>query len=735
MQKKKQPKPQATPLPLFDLLGVSPQQEQSQRPVVYDEDFTPTWRLLRTTHRDVQQASQASVPPDLLTGLNEPQLRAVTTTQGPMLILAGPGSGKTRVITHRIGYLIHHHHEDPKNILAVTFTNRAAREMDKRLEQLVGAKVANQMVISTFHSLCARLLRRSEAYLLRFGLTSSFGIADETMQERAVREVIQGMNLDGLNENERSAGALRDLISRAKNEMLTVEHLEKQAQLKGKSCQAIVAQVYRAYDHLLRKSGLLDFDDVLLFAEHVLRTDHQVRTSYQQRWRYIEVDEWQDTNLPQYRIIRLLGYGTDEYPTGLKNVCVVGDDDQMIYSWRGASSENLARFEEDFQPTTIVLNQNYRSTKTIVEAAQCVIRENIERKEKQLWTNLEHGAPILLVKTLSEEEEAHYVVETIQTLCEEQTITGWNQVAVFYRTNAQSRALEEACLQAGLPYTILGNTSFYQRKEIKDLLAYLRVLVNPNDDLSLLRICNIPPRGIGQTTLHALQEWATARDLSLSVAMDRVHESPLLKHKAKRVLSEFAQLLMRMRQSIDALTLPDLLDQIVRLTGLEEMLKHGKEERQERWGNVLEFRRVVAQFAGMETRRALDACLEHVALMSGADMAQQEDDEIVRGGGKPHDAITLLTLHSAKGLEFPVCFLIGMEEGLLPHSRVFLEALSGGEGVPEERRLAYVGLSRAMKRLYLVRAAQREVFGKIVKSKPSRFLAPLPAHLLQVVTY
>lgn len=365
-----------------------------------------------------------------------------------------------------------------------------------------------------------------------------------------------------------------------------------------------------------------------------------------------------------------------------------------------------------------------------------MIRENIERKEKQLWTNLEQGEPIWLVETASEEEEAQYVVETIQSLYLEQIITEWKQVAVLYRTNAQSRAIEEACLHAGLPYSILGSTSFYQRKEVKDVLAYLRVLVNPDDDLSLLRICNVPPRSIGKATLSTLQEWAAARALSLSSAMNRTHECPSLEKRAKRALSNFSQILRILRQSIDTLTLPDLLDQVVRITGFEEMLKHGKEEQQERWENVLEFRRVVAQFAGMETCRALDACLEHVALMSGADMAQQEDDESVRGKDGPPDTITLLTLHSAKGLEFPVCFLVGMEESLLPHSRVFLDALlNGGQGVPEERRLAYVGLSRAMKRLYLVRAVQHEVFGKMVKSKSSRFLDPLPPHLIQVVTY
>lgn len=300
MQKKKKPKAQATPLPLFDLLSGDQRQGPSWHTPIYGEDFTPTWRMLKADQNIVQPSSQKNVSPDLLVGLNDPQRQAVTTTQGPLLILAGPGSGKTRVITHRIAYLLHHQHEDPQSILAMTFTNRAAREMDDRLEHLVGASAANKIVISTFHSLCARLLRRSETYLLRFGLTSSFGIADETMQERAVREVIEQMNLDGLDENQKSAGALRDLISRAKNDMLTPDEIEKQATCEGDYARIIVAQVYRAYNRLLRKSGLLDFEDLLLFAEHLLRTDHQTRSYYQQRWRYIEIDEWQDTNLPQY---------------------------------------------------------------------------------------------------------------------------------------------------------------------------------------------------------------------------------------------------------------------------------------------------------------------------------------------------------------------------------------------------------------------------------------------------
>lgn len=730
MQKKKL-KIQATPQPLFEEQAHLELESTSAPPLHDEEDFTPTWRLVKNgqIHLSEGQAVQTERVIDVLAGLNAPQRQVVTTTQSPLLVLAGPGSGKTRALTHRIAHLIFNEHIDPRHILAVTFTNRAAREMDERLEQLVGMHRTRDMVISTFHSLCSRILRHSAAYLLRFGLTSSFSIADDVDSERAIREVTKSMTLDGLDENQKSAASLRGLISHAKNGMLTADQMEKQAEQKGDYSQVIVAQVYRAYDRKLRQGNCLDFDDLLLFSEYLLRTDHQVRAVYQQRWQIIHVDEFQDCNLPQYKLVRLLGYGTDEQHNGLGNVCVVGDDDQMIYTWRGASAENMSRFEADFHPQTIILSQNYRSTKRIVEASQEIIRVNTERKEKQLWSDREAGPLLSLVEVDSEEDEAKYVVDTIQSLRANATISRWNQAAVLYRTNAQSRALEEACLQVGLPYSIVGNTSFYQRKEIKDLLAFLRLLSNPDDDLSLLRVVNIPPRGIGKQTLETLQEWAEARSLSLSAALDRLHECPQLNKQAKLHLSSFARLMTTIRRAIDELTLPDLLDQVVRVSGFEEMLKHSKDDQQDRWANVEEFRRVVAQFAALETQRALQACLEHVALMSGADITLQDEDEHRNGKNEPRDAITLLTLHSAKGTEFPICFLVGLEEGLLPHSRVALE--EGRVGIEEERRLCYVGLSRAMDRLFLMRSTHREIFGKTVASKRSRFLDSLPAHLTQ----
>ena len=723
MQKKKN-RSFATPQPLFDLVQSQP---SPQPPSTLDESFDPPWRVLKNAHEPPQERDIASLPLDLLAQLNVPQRLAVTSTQGPLLLFAGPGSGKTRVITYRIAHLLLNEQVDPRHILALTFTNRAAREMDDRVEQLVGTFKAHNLVISTFHSLCSRLLRHApETYLLRFALTNTFSIADDLDSLRAVREVIKNMTLAGLDENQQSPAALQSLISHAKNAMITPDQLERQAEEKNNYGQALVARVYRAYDHFLRRGNCLDFDDLLLFANHLLRTEDQVRTRYQQRWHYIHVDEWQDSNLPQYEIIRLLGYGTDHLPTGSRNVCVVGDDDQMIYSWRGASSENLARFESDFHPQTIVLNQNYRSTRRIVEASQDVIRVNADRQEKQLWSNREQGAPISLIAVDSEEQEARFVAQTIQSLRERSILSRWNDAAVLYRTNAQSRAVEEACLHAGIPYTILGNTSFYQRKEIKDLLAYLRLLSNPDDDLSLLRIVNTPPRGIGTQTLEKLQEWAQARSLSLSGALDRLHECPQLSNAAKGRLTLFAHLMITIRASLDELTLPDLLDQVVRVSGFEAMLKQGKDGQRERWENVEELKRVVAQFASLETRHALELCLEHVALMSGSDMMQQDENDQMTESDEPRDAVTLLTLHSAKGLEFRACFLIGMEENLLPHSRVLME--EGNEGIAEERRLCYVGLTRAMDHLYLVRSSHRELFGRTVASKPSRFLDALSAH-------
>jgi DNA helicase II / ATP-dependent DNA helicase PcrA len=741
--KKRQKISQAIPLPLFDqadfddhqanIRGLSQPHQQEQSTTLLDDDMEGFQPVIDPERIPVyQEVSQNA----LLVHLNDPQRRAVTTTQGPVLILAGPGSGKTRVITHRIAYLILQERVKPRNILAMTFTNKAANEMRERLERMVGTH-SRELVVTTFHSLCARMLRRSKEFLLRFGLTPSFSIADESDQERVLREVIRapGMDLTGLDENQKTPGALRDLISQAKSNMRTPALLEAQAEQENKFSLRIVARIYHEYDRQLRKNGLLDFEDLLTFSVALLRSEPAIRAYYQQRWKYIHVDEFQDTNSPQYQVMRLLALGTDEQPGGYQNVCVVGDDDQMIYTWRGASIENLDRFERDFpQHTTILLEENYRSTKTIVQAASSVVQENLFRRNKHLWTANDQGDPVFLVKTETEDDEAQYVLNTTEQLMRTKAITRWSDVAVLYRTNAQSRAIEEAALQASIPYMVVGSTMFYQRKEIKDFLAYLRVLINEKDDISLERIINVPARGIGKATVSDLKEWASNRGLSLVEALSRLHEWTTLGRTAKQALAHFAQVLHTLRQAVDTCSLTELLDQVAQITGLEQALKEGTEEQQERWENVLELKRVASKFSGTKMPRALQLFLEHVTLMSGADQVEQGDEQKNRPAKEQQDAVTFITLHAAKGLEFDTVFLVGVEEGLLPHARTFLEDADDGS-LEEERRLMYVGMSRAKRCLYCVRATRRFTFGRTVQSSPSRFLDAVPPFLTQTLSW
>ncbi len=563
------------------------------------------------------------VTPDaLLTRLNEPQQRAVITTQGPVLILAGPGSGKTRVITHRIAYLIQKEKIDPKGILAMTFTNKAATEMRERLERMVG-KRAHELVVTTFHSLCVRILRRSKEFLLPYGLTATFSIADDADQERIIREVIPAMDLSSLDENQKTPGALRDLISRAKGDMQTPDLLEQQALQENKYSLHLVAQVYRQYNRILHTNNLLDFDDLLLFTTTFLQREKHSLAYYQRLWKYLHVDEFQDCNYPQYLIMRLLALGTDKEQGGLGNVCVVGDDDQMIYTWRGASIENFSRFERDFPGhTVILLEENYRSSQTIVQAASSVVKENQQRRPKDLWTANDQGESVLIIGVETEDDEAEFVLDTIAQLERTKQIASWADVAVLYRTNSQSRAIEEAALHAAIPSQVVGSTMFYQRKEIKDFLAYLRVLINEKDDISLERIMNTPPRGIGKATVSALKEWAKSKAFSLSEALLRLDEWTTIGKSQKQALSHFAQMISTLRREVDELSLPDLLDKLAQVTGLEQALKEGKEEQKDRWENVLELKRVASRFAGSATPRALLLFLEHVTLMSGADHAE-----------------------------------------------------------------------------------------------------------------
>src|SRR3989454_4026052 len=657
---------------------------------------------------------------DLLAGLNEPQKKAVTTTEGPVLILAGPGSGKTRVITHRIAYLVQHEHISPWRILAVTFTNKAAKEMRERLEKLVGINESKEMTIGTFHAICARILRVEADHLAPLGLNRSFVILDTDDQATLIKQAIRSLNLD---EKQYRPATIQGMISRAKNDLLGPEQMAEQA---AKYIEEVAARVYKVYQKLLRANNSVDFDDLLLLTEQLWRREPEVLHHYQMRWQYIHVDEFQDCNLPQYKLIRLLGFGTDERHEGLGNVCVVGDDDQMIYTWRGASAENVLRFERDFPHTKIImLEQNYRSTQTILDAAQNVVQRNRLRKDKRLWTALGTGEKIILHEAFDEEEEGLFTAREIKRLQARGDIDKLGDVAVMYRTNAQSRALEEQFLRANIPYKVIGSRKFYERKEIKDMLAYLRLLANPYDELSLKRIINVPNRKIGPKTFGELQQWAEAKNVSLFDAIQQIDQHPTLGKAAKNALSEFGRLMTDLANAIDELHLPELLDRIAERSGYGPELREGPESELDRWGNVLELRRVAEDYSEIETRTALELFLENVALVGGADTTQTGEDGTLINE-ENNDAVTLITLHAAKGLEYPVVFIVGMDEGSLPHAR----SVDKPEQLEEERRLAYVGFTRAMHRLYLVRAYRRSFFGESQVTEPSRFLEDIPLELV-----
>src|SRR6266516_1678909 len=657
---------------------------------------------------------------DLLKGLNEPQKRAVTTTEGPLLILAGPGSGKTRVITHRVAYLVQHEHISPWRILGVTFTNKAAKEMRDRLERLVGVNDSKEMTIGTFHAICARILRIEADYLAPLGLNKSYVILDTDDQAVLVKQAVRDLNLD---EKQYKPATMQALISRAKNDLLVPEQMAEQA---AKYIEEVAARVYKVYQKLLRANNSVDFDDLLLLTEQLWRREGDVLHRYQLRWQYIHVDEFQDCNLPQYKLIRLLGYGTSDRHEGLGNVCVVGDDDQMIYSWRGASSANVQKFELDFPRTKIVmLEQNYRSTQSILDAAQNVVRRNRSRKDKKLWTALGTGEKITVYEAYNEEEEGLFAAREITRLLARREIEKRGDVAVMYRTNAQSRAIEEQFLRANIPYKVIGSRKFYERKEIKDMVAYLRLLLNKHDELSLKRIINVPNRKIGPKTVGDLQQWATEKGVTLYQAIQQVEQHPTLGKAAKNALAEFGRLMADLNNAIDELALPELLDRIAEKSGYGPELRGEAGTDLDRWANVLELRRVAEDYSEIETRIALELFLENVALVGGADTTQTgENGKLIQEENS--DAVTLITLHAAKGLEYPVVFIVGMDEGSLPHSR----SVDKPEQLEEERRLAYVGFTRAMQRLYLVRAYRRSFFGESHSTEPSRFLDDIPLDLV-----
>ena len=635
----------------------------------------------------------------LLTGLNKEQQQAVQHTEGPLLILAGAGSGKTKVLTVRIAHLLAQG-VNPYEILAITFTNKAAKEMKSRVEGLVG-DVANCIWLSTFHSFCAKFLRFELDNFL--GYNSNFTIYDTSDSQAVIKAALKALNLD---DKYYPVGAMIAAISDAKNKLLFASDFRKQAR---DFYQQKVADVYEYYERELRKNNALDFDDLLLVAVKLLQSNEAVLDKYSKRFRYVMIDEYQDTNHAQYLLAKLLA-------SHWKNIAVVGDADQSIYAWRGADIQNILDFEKDYPNCiSIKLEQNYRSTKIILDAANAVIENNEGRPKKNLWTDKTEGAKIQHFTAQSEHEEAAFIGDTI---AKKHDIHGvpYGDMAILYRTNAQSRVLEEALIKRALPYIMVGGTKFYDRKEIKDVLAYLRVLYNPFDDLSLLRIINVPKRSIGATTVAKLQDYARANGTSLFMTLTQLHLVDSIKGKTKEKLEEFGILIFTLVAEMEDRTVLDILESILDRTGYLAQLEESTDPQdQARAENIGELLSVAKDFQDTNPSGTVEDFLEQVALVNDVDSFEQEESKV-----------TLMTLHAAKGLEFPIVFLGGLEEGLFPHSRTLMNP----EEIEEERRLAYVGITRAEKELYISNATTRTVFGRTSSYLPSRFIDEIPEELV-----
>ncbi len=634
---------------------------------------------------------------DLLQGLNQAQVEAVKHTDGPLLVLAGAGSGKTRVLTTRIAYLLQQGVE-PHRILAITFTNKAAQEMKERVQALV-PHAARDLWVLTFHAACLRILRQQARHL---GYAENFVIYDEDDQETLLKECLKELNLD---EKKFPPRALAAVISRAKNRLITPQDFYEQA---GDAFSLKAAQVYRLYQDKLFRLNALDFDDLLMLTVRLFRENPAVLRHYQQRFRYILVDEYQDTNHAQYVLVNLLAR---EH----RNLCVVGDPDQSIYGWRGADIQNILDFERDYPDARVILlEQNYRSTQNILDAANHVIRRNRRRKEKRLWTAAGPGSPLVVYMAGDEQSEALFVAERIARLHRQGV--PYRHMAVLYRTHAMSRVLEEVLLYRGIPYAIVGGLRFYERKEIKDLLAYLRLLVNPADAVSLKRIINVPRRGVGEASLNRLLFFAAEKNIPVLEALGRAEEVPGLPARVRATCRELAAMFAWFYANQHRLSITELTREVLARTGYwQELEEEGTPEARTRQENLREFLSVTQEFDRRAQGGTLADFLAEIALLSDADTLDREADRVV-----------LMTLHSAKGLEFPVVFLVGMEEGVFPHAR----SLADPAELEEERRLCYVGLTRARERLYLTYAWQRTLYGVTRHNPPSRFLEEIPPHLV-----
>ena len=641
---------------------------------------------------------------DVLAELNPAQREAVEAISGPVLILAGPGSGKTRVITHRVAYLITVCGVNPRRIMAVTFTNKAAREMSDRLHSLVSGS-AGELTLGTFHAICARILRQDGMAL---DINPRYVIYDASDQQSLLKRAMLAIGIDP---KQYSPQAVATAISWAKSHLLTPADYVR----RGRSYfEEIVSRCYERYQQLLTESNALDFDDLLMKTVQLFRKSPETLSRYQSRYLHLLVDEFQDTNLVQYEMVKQLG-------AKHRNICVVGDPDQSIYSWRSADLRNILSFENDYPDAKLVLlEQNYRSTRTILDTASSVISANELRKPKNLWTDNEAGELTRIVETYTEQDEAQFVVNEIERLVDLREAK-LGDCAVMYRTNAQSRVIEEAFVRYGTPYKLVAGTRFYERREVKDVIAYLRLVHNPQDTVSLMRVINVPGRGIGQQTLARLSDRARSLGVSPSEALrliaeasekDDVPEHPF-SPRTTRLLADFWMMLEGLIAKSRELDLVELFDTVVESSGYQRYIMSG-DDGEERWDNILELRGVAQEYRHLKSPEGLIAFLEGVALVSDIDNLDETTNRV-----------TLITLHQAKGLEFPVVFIVGMEERLLPHVRSFDDPAQ----MEEERRLCYVGITRAKQRLYLVRSFRRTLMGSSNVNKPSRFLEDIPGHL------
>lgn len=639
---------------------------------------------------------------DCTYGLNPQQAEAVINTEGPMLIMAGAGSGKTKVLTCRVANLLQKGVR-PYRILAITFTNKAAAEMRERVNNMSGP-AAKDVWLFTFHAFCARFLRMEIDKLP--GYSGNFAIYDTADSQNLIKQILKEMNLD---DKRFQPSGILSRISNAKNALQDAAAFARQA---GDFYEQKLADIYSRYEQKLQLNNALDFDDLLMLSIKLLQENKEVREKYQDRFDYLLVDEYQDTNHAQYLLTKFLA-------AKHRNICVVGDADQSIYGWRGADIQNILDFEKDYPDAKVIkLEQNYRSTQIILDAANAVIENNTGRKPKNLWTENKSGADIIYFQAVDERDEARFVIEQLQNLQRTEN-KKLGDMAILYRTNTQSRIFEEMLIKSGISYNMVGGLKFYERKEIKDIIAYLRVIFNPADSLSLLRIINVPKRGIGDASLAKIQAYAAANNVSLFEAVSNAAAIDGLSSRFVSKLDDLAGIIFELMNLASEAPVEDLIDRVLRDTGyLEELGNERTPQAQSRIDNLHELISVAQEFAASEEENNLENFLAHVALVSDID-----DTEL------GEDAITLMTLHSSKGLEFPVVFLVGMEEGLFPHARTLMDETE----IEEERRLCYVGITRAKEKLFLSSTKMRTIYGNTVTYPPSRFLQEIPAHLVKTI--